>query len=161
MTDWILVASGVAVVGCGMVAGLFLTFSDFVMRSLALAQVNAGVEVMQIINREIWRSVTMALLWGMVGLTAGLGLYGGFLLSGPSSVLLSVGGATYFSGMLMISFLFNIPMNNKLDQMNYSGAPAAIYWKAYVPGWVFWNYIRAIASAGSAVCFLLACFWGV
>ena len=39
-----------AVIACALVVGVFLTFSDFVMRSLNWSSPEAGIEVMQSIN---------------------------------------------------------------------------------------------------------------
>ena len=157
-STWFFIVLEVAVIACGLVSGFFLTFSDFLMRSLNLAKTAAGVEVMQIINREVWRSVIIILLWGMVALSIILASYAFLNMTGPSSVLVMVGGALYFLGVLVVSYVFNIPMNNRLDAMEYSGTEAAAYWKnTYMPRWVFWNYVRAITSGGAAICFLMAC----
>jgi uncharacterized membrane protein len=69
MTIWIIIACQISVIACGLVSGVFLTFSDFVMRSSGGAKVAAGVEVMQIINREVFRTVFMFLLLGMSALS--------------------------------------------------------------------------------------------
>ncbi|MBN35194.1 MAG: hypothetical protein CMM46_10550 [Rhodospirillaceae bacterium] len=58
----ILIGSQIAALAGGLVAGLFLIFSDFMMRALRLATPAAGIEVMQTLNREIYRSATMVLL---------------------------------------------------------------------------------------------------
>ena len=155
---WFFIVLEIAVISCGLVSGFFLTFSDFLMRSLNLAKTSAGVEVMQIINREVWRSVTMILLWGMVALSVLLIGYAYLNITGTPTVFVMAGGALYIVGVLVVSFVFNVPMNNRLDAMEYSGAEAAAYWKnIYVHRWVFWNYMRAITSGGAAICFLMAC----
>ncbi|MCR9136788.1 MAG: hypothetical protein NXI27_12375 [Alphaproteobacteria bacterium] len=46
------------------VGGVFLAFSDFLMRSLAMTGGHGGVEAMQLINREVFRWVFMALFLG-------------------------------------------------------------------------------------------------
>ena len=157
-STWFSIVLEVAVIVCGLVSGFFLTFSDFLMRSLNLAKTAAGVDVMQIINREILKSVIMILLWGMVALSIVLTGYAYLNITGPSSALVMVGGALYFVGVLVVSYAFNIPMNNRLDAMEYSGTEAATYWQnTYMHRWVFWNHVRAITSGGAAICFLIAC----
>ncbi|ABW31041.1 anthrone oxygenase family protein [Acaryochloris marina] len=148
----------VAVICCGLVSGFFLTFSDFLMRSLYLAKVEAGIEVMQIINREVWRSIYIFLLWGMAPFAIVLAGYAYWNITGPAMIWVMIGSALYVFGVLVISYGFNIPMNNRLDAMEYSGTEAATYWKdTYVSRWVLWNYIRAITTGGAAICFLVAC----
>jgi len=46
-------------------AGVFLAFSDFIMRSLAQTSGTGGIEAMQVINREVFRWVFMALFLGL------------------------------------------------------------------------------------------------
>jgi uncharacterized membrane protein len=159
-SSWFLILCEIAVIGCGVVAGLFLTFSDIIMRSLNLAKPSAGIEVMQIINHVILRSIMMIFLWGMVALTVGLASYAYVKVPGPVSNLLAAGGTFYFVGVLIISYLFNIPMNNRLAAMDSTQRDTATYWAdTYVPRWTFWNHIRTASSLGSTVCFLIACIW--
>ena len=155
--SWFFVVLEISVIACGVVSGVFLTFSDFVMRSLNGAKTAAGVEVMQVINREVFRSVFMFLLLGMSALSPFLIGYAYFRIEGPASALIIAGGAIYFAGVFVVSLVFNVPMNNRLDAREYSGPEAATYWtNTYMPHWTFWNYVRAIASVGSAVCYLVA-----
>jgi len=159
-STWFFFVIQFAVIASAVVSGVFLTFSDFVMRSLNGAKTEAGVEVMQVINREVFRSVFMFLLIGMSALSPILMGYAYFRIEGPASALIMVGGAIYLAGVFVVSLVFNVPMNNRLDAKKYSGPEAATYWtNTYMPLWTFWNYVRAIASAGSAVCFLIAGVW--
>jgi len=154
---WLVTVLAIGVISCGMIAGFFLTFSDFLMRSLKLAETTAGIEVMQIINREVWQSLTIFMLWGMVAYSVILGGYASLYLTGTLAALVITGSATYVTGMLMVSYAFNIPMNNRLDALELSRPEAASYWHdTYVERWVFWNTIRAIASAAAALCFFIA-----
>ena len=80
-------------------------------------------------------------------------------MSGEASQWLIYGSGSYILGVLLVTFIFNIPMNNRLESIASEGHEAAIYlyWtNTYLPRWTFWNYIRAIASIVSAVCFLKA-----
>ena len=63
--QWMLYASEFSVIAYALVAGVFLTFSDFVMRSLAATQPAGGIEAMQLINRKVFRTLFMVLLIGM------------------------------------------------------------------------------------------------
>lgn len=102
----------------------------------------------------------MFLLIGMSVLSLLIAGYAYFTMSGSAAALIMTGGIVYFVGVFVVSILFNIPMNNKLEQKEYTGQEAAIYWKnTYFPRWTFWNYVRAISSGGTAVCFLVACIW--
>ena len=157
--DWFLIASEVSVIVCGLVAGVFLAFSDFVMKSLAASKSAGGIESMQIINRKVFKTVFMVLLLGMSALSPLLIGYAYFYVSGSASSLVIAGGTIYLVGVFLVSLVFNVPMNRRLDAMDYSSSDAASYWKSYVPVWSFWNYIRAISAGGSAICYLVACVW--
>ena len=155
---WFLIISAATSIGCGIISGFFLTFSDFLMRSLSLSKPSAGIEVMQIINIEVWKSVFILLLWGFVAITAGLGVYAYLNLSGPALPYILAGSSSYIIGVLGVSYLFNIPMNDRLAALDFNTPAAAAYWReTYLPRWTFWNYLRAISAGGTAICFLIAC----
>lgn len=159
--DWLLFACGLAVIVTGLVSGVFLTFSDFIMRSLERANTAANtataIEVMQVINREVYRTLFLTLLLGMSAVAPLLVGYAHLKLSGPGALWIAAGGALYFIGVFCVSLLFNVPMNRRLDSLEPAGADAAAYWaKVYRPRWTAWNSVRTIASGGSAVCFLMA-----
>ena len=108
MADWFLVVSQVSVISCGLVAGVFLTFSDLVMKSLAAPRPAGGIECMQVINRKVFKTVFMVLLLGMSALAP-----------------LLVGGAIYLVGVLLVTLIFNVPMNQRLDALDFSGSEVA------------------------------------
>ena len=147
----------ISTISCGLISGFFLTFSDFVMRALKLSKPSAGIEVMQIINVEVGRSIFIFLLWGFVVITAAVGIYAYFAISGPAQPYILTGAASYIIGVLGLSYLFNIPMNNKLKHMDCNAEQTAAYWlNVYVPRWTFWNSLRALTSGITAICFLIA-----
>ncbi len=154
---WFLVVLEIAVVACGLVSGIFLTFSDFVMKSLAAANPAGGIESMQIINRKVYKSVFMVLLLGMSALSPFLIGYSLLYVSGSAFAWIVAGGASYLAGVFLVTVFCNVPMNKRLDAMDYSSSDAASYWKTYVTNWSFWNHIRSISSGASSVCFLVAC----
>ena len=157
---WFLILCGFSIIGCAVVAGVLLTFSDFVMRSLNGAKPAAGIEVMQIINREVFKTVFMTLSGGLLLATPVLMGYAYVNLVGPAVVLIIAGGAIFISGVFAVTLVFNVPMNNRLAGLDASAADAAAYWAVtYFPNWTFWNWVRSIASAASAACYLLAWVW--
>lgn len=157
---WFFVVLQISVIACLLVAGVFLSFSDFIMRSLGGARTAAGVEVMQVINREVFKTVFMVLLLGWCALSLLLIGYAYVNISGPASPLIMAGGALYLAGVFGVSLVFNVPMNKRLEAWECSGAEAADYWtNTYIPRWTAWNTVRAVASAASAVCYLIASIW--
>jgi uncharacterized membrane protein len=155
--NWLLIDCSVAVIGCAMSAGLFYTFSDFVLRSMHLAKTAAGVQVMQNVNREIMRSGSIYLLWGTVVLSSALGILAAFTAAASAAIPMAVGGLLIFAGVLLVTYRFNVPMNIRLGKLSYAESPAANYWPDYVLRWNRWNWVRAWTSAGASVSFLVAC----
>ncbi len=157
-STWYMVLCQISVLAFALVAGVFLTFSDFVMRSLRRAKTSAGVEVMQGINRDVMASVFMALLLSMSALSPFLVGYAWMFLAGPASMAVIAGGVLYLAGVFVVTLVFNVPMNNRLAATEHTGPDAAAYWRdVYLPRWTFWNTARALSSVGSAVFLLVAC----
>ncbi len=155
--DPILIVCTVAVIACGLIAGVFLTFSDFVMKSLSAAGHTSGIEVMQLINRKVYGSLFMVLLIGMLVISVVVSTYAALYMAGSSAVWILAGCALYVIGVFIVTVAFNVPMNQRLDAMNSESAEAVSYWSVYASSWTLWNHVRTIASAGAAACFLIGC----
>lgn len=147
-----------AMLASALVAGVFLAFSDFVMRSLNGASGVAGIQVMQTINREVMRSVFMVLFLGTAAL-APLLLAGAWAFtSGAALFWIVSGAAVYFVGVFIVTAARNVPMNTALAAKPEASADAARYWsERYFPHWTFWNSFRTLASGLAALCFFFAC----
>ena len=150
----------VAILAYGLVGGVFLAFSDFIMRSLSLTGGTGGVEVMQLINREVFRWVFMGLFLGMAAASLVIAVYGGFLIGGGPGTLMMMAGLVYFAGCFGVTVFFNVPMNEVLAGMDPSSEATRDYWTGtYLPRWTFWNTVRTMACALSAALLLFALFW--
>jgi uncharacterized membrane protein len=149
-----------AILAYALVGGVFLAFSDFIMRSLALTGGHGGVEAMQVINREVFRWVFMALFLGMAAVSLIIAGYGAFGLSGPAGTLIMMAGLVYLIGCFGVTVFFNVPMNEALAGMEMSSGTTRDYWlQTYVPRWTFWNSVRTIACAVSAALLLFGLLW--
>ncbi|MDI3337709.1 DUF1772 domain-containing protein [Defluviimonas aestuarii] len=149
-----------AIVAYALVAGVFLAFSDFIMRSLALASGSGGVEAMQAINREVFRWVFMALFLGMAAISLVMAGYAWINLSGPSGLLILSAAVVYLIGCFGVTIMFNLPMNEALAGKDLSTEVTRDYWlQTYVPRWTFWNTVRTVASTVSAALLLVGLIW--
>ena len=148
-----------AVLAYALVGGVFLAFSDFIMRSLSLSSGTGGVEAMQLINREVFRWVFMTLFLGMAAVSLFIAVFGALWLSGPAGTLLVLAGIVYLTGCFGVTVFFNVPMNEALAGMDFTAEATQDYWaQAYLPRWTFWNTVRTIACALSAVLLLFGLF---
>ncbi len=151
-----------AVLAYALVGGVFLAFSDFIMRSLALTSGHGGVEAMQTINREVFRWVFMTLFLGMAAISLIIAGYGAFALAAPAGTPIMLAGLIYFVGCFGVTVLFNVPMNEALAGMEMSSDITGEYWmQTYVPRWTFWNSVRTIACVISAALLLFGLLWMV
>jgi len=143
-----------------LVGGVFLAFSDFIMRSLAHTGGVGGVDAMQVINREVFRWVFMALFIGMAPLSLLIAGYGAvYVGSGPGTLML-IAGLVYFIGCFVVTVCFNVPMNEALAGMDVSDPATQDYWTStYLPRWTFWNTVRTVACAVSAALLMFGLFW--
>ncbi len=155
--DVTLFAYGLSGLLMALVAGVFLAFSDFVMRSLGAASHHAGIEAMQLINRKVYSSIFLVWLLGLAPASAILVAYAWAYVGGPAQMWFVAGGVLYFGGTFMVTILGNVPMNKRLDRMAIDGEPAQAYWAHYAKVWTRWNHLRTAASALGAACFLIGC----
>ena len=81
-----------AILAYALVGGVFLAFSDFIMSALAMTSGHGGVEAMQVINREVFRWVFMALFLGLAVVSLVIAAYGAFALTGTAGTLIMLAG---------------------------------------------------------------------
>ena len=149
-----------AILAYALVGGVFLAFSDFIMRSLSLTGGTGGVEAMQVINREVFRWVFMALFLGMPAVSLAIAGYGVVNLSHPAGALILAAGLVYLIGCFGVTVFFNVPMNEALAGMNLSEDATRAYWTGtYLPRWTFWNTVRTLACGVSAALLLFGLLW--
>ena len=153
-TQLMIFLSCLAVISSGLVSGVFLAFSDFVMKSFATATKPGGIEAMQVINRQVYRSVFLALLMGTAPFSLLLAALAWVFIPGPAAAWLIGGSVIYWLGVILVTLACNVPMNLRLDPMDRDAPDSQIYWMTYLSSWTRWNHVRVIASAGSSVCFL-------
>ena len=140
-----------------LVGGVFQSFSDFVMRGLGRAEGDAGMLAMQQINVTVMRSLFLTSFFLLVpGLAAAA-----WAASAQSSAIFHWvlgGGIVYVVGVVLVTVLGNVPMNNRLDQLISEGEreKAAEYWQLYLVRWTRWNHIRTAGCAATAALLLVA-----
>jgi len=139
-----------------LVAGVFQSFSDFVMRGLIAAEPAGGIESMQMINRTVMQSVFIVMLLGLAPVALGLAIYAWFNLSGPALIWIIAGTVIYVASVFLVTILGNVPMNNRLANMAYARPETANYWRIYGKVWTQWNHVRTLGSVAAAICFLAA-----
>ncbi len=143
-------------IGCGVMAGVYFTFSAFVMKSLEGIDTAAGIKAMQSINDVILRSAFMPLFFGTsIAAAASVAAY----VIGPgasSSGWMALGGSIYFVGMFLCTVFFNVPLNNKLKSVDPGSSDGATVWDTYLHTWTRWNHVRTVSSAMACAFYIYA-----
>ena len=158
MSIAIYILLNVLVIAYAALCGVFLAFSDFIMR--ALYQVSGGAEAMQVINRTVFRWLFMALFIGLVPVSIGLAVYGWGMLGGGQGHLMALAGLCYLLGCFGVTAARNVPLNEALAGMVTAAPETQEFWHdTYVPRWTFWNTLRAFACGLSAALVLASLGW--
>lgn len=150
---WSLIAASIAT---SLISGVFLSFSDFTMRSLRLATPEAGAQVMQILNREVFRSVFIFLFIGMAPIALAVGIWAAIWPPTVGATHLIFGSTSYVLGVFFVTMFGNVPKNERLAAVPDGSADAQSYWPTYYTGWKFWNHVRTGSSFFTAVCYAVA-----
>ena len=149
-----------ATVAYALIAGAFLAFSDFIMRSLATVGGTCGMEVMQAINREVYRFVFMTLFLGLIAVSLAIIAYAATALSGAPAIMIILAGIFYLAGCVGVTAAFNVPMNEALAKMDPADETARVYWRdVYLPRWTAFNTVRMLACVISAILLLCGVAW--
>jgi len=145
-----------AVLGTGLVAGIFFAFSTFVMRALGRLPENRGIAAMNAINVTVLNPWFFVAFFGTgvvcvtlvaLSLKGAGGMLRAYLLSGC---------ALYLIGCLFVTMAFNVPLNNRLASADPDGSGSGELWASYLSRWTFWNHVRTVASLAATVAFALA-----
>ena len=152
---WAQVLSGACVIGTSLVGGVFLSFSDFLMRALNKVGEPAGSAAMKSINVEVFRIIFIPLFFALVpGTVATAAVSATGNDTGPARPWLLAASVIYCFGVFLVTGAGNVPLNNKLAALD--GTAQTQYWRStYLPKWTRLNTIRTIACIVSATCSLI------
>lgn len=167
----------VAIMGSGLVAGLLFIFSIAVMPALGSVPPAHGVGVMKAVNRDIlnpWFGVVffgtalvllLLAVWAVVKLLAPFdGMVGleqepasGSAVSGIRDVpWLLAAGVAYWLGVLGVTAMVNVPLNNHLAGLRLDSEAIDREWARYHEQWTRWNHVRTLACLLALTCLALA-----
>lgn len=145
-----------ALVGCGLMAGLFFVFSVSVMRALAQLPPEQGMAAMQAINVSIVNPVFLVVFLGTPVACAWVLVSAVIQRHAPGAWYLIGGSVCYLVGALLVTALVNVPMNNALAAANPTNPDSARLWATYLTNWTIWNHVRTVASLVATILLSLA-----
>lgn len=155
MALWFALLCHTTALAYGLMGGVFLAFSDFIMRALGTTPGAGGIAAMQEINRAVYRAVFMVVFLGLVPVSVVIAFYAASLL-GAEGWPFVLSGVLYVLFCFVTTAAFNVPMNTALDRI--AATDADDYWRhVYLPRWTAWNTVRALACAGASALMV----WGL
>ena len=145
-----------AALGAGMVAGIFFTFSSFIMGALDRLPPQTGIAAMQSINVVVLNPLFFLVFFGTAVLALVLAIAALLDWSQSGARWLFAGGLLYLVGTIFVTIAFNVPLNNKLASVKPSSTEGASVWAHYLSAWTSWNHLRTAAAFAAAACFIMA-----
>jgi uncharacterized membrane protein len=143
-------------VGCGVMAGVYFTFSTFVMTALGRIDQASGVTAMNAINIDILKSLFMPLFFATSLTSLALGCSAIVNWGHAGVIAMLAGGMLYVIGMFVVTIVFNVPLNNELATSDPTNPATAAIWQRYLSEWTMWNHVRTVASAVASGLFIAA-----
>ncbi len=158
MSDATFLLRFAAALGTGLMAGLFFAFSVSVMGALARIQPSEGIAAMQAINRVILNPVFFLAFFGtallcLVIVAASLWSWGA---AGAGYAL--AGAVLYLAGCMVVTMVFNVPLNVALDATSPATPEGAAVWANYLANWVPWNHVRTVACLAASALLTMAIY---
>lgn len=147
-----------AILSCGILAGVYFTFSAFIMRALDRINPDAAVSAMASINRMILRSAFMALFMTSSAAALTLAVLAPFHREGQETMQMAAGGVIYVIGVFVCTIAFNLPLNDALEEADAASTKAGAAWAAYRRDWSRWNHLRTASAVIATACFIAALY---
>src|SRR5688572_18597625 len=95
--------------GAGLVGGVFLAFSSFVMGALARLSAPHGIAAMQSINIVVINPVFLGVMFGTGAACIGLITAALLRWPAPGAAYLLAGGVIYLAGCILVTMFCNVP----------------------------------------------------
>jgi uncharacterized membrane protein len=113
---------------------------------------------MQSINVVVINPIFLGVLFG----TAALALFLGFgairHLGDPRAIWIVAGTGLYVIGTVLVTMVFNVPLNNALAAVDPASGESAAVWADYLRNWTNWNHVRGLAALAASGAFISALF---
>ena len=156
MTNLSFFLTFVSALGCGLVAGIFFAFSNFVMKALARVPPAQGIAAMQSINVVVLNKWFFAVFFGTAVCCLALTITSFVRWQKPGAGYLLTGSLLYLIGTIVVTIVCNVPLNDALAAVDPTSADASRLWTTYVKSWTAWNHVRTAFALAAAASFIVA-----
>jgi uncharacterized membrane protein len=111
---------------------------------------------MQSINVVVLNPVFFAVFFGTAAIALVLAITALIAWSETGAPYLLAGSLLYLVGTILVTMVFNVPLNNRLASVKPNSTEGAAVWTRYLSAWTAWNHIRTAASLAAAAAFIIA-----
>ncbi len=150
-----------AMLGSGLVAGIFFAFSNFVMRALGQLPQDQGIAAMKAINVTVINPWFFLAFFGTGAVCLTVAFLALGIAAGMHRACLLAGCALYLLGCLLVTVAFNVPLNNRLASTDPDSSGTEVLWADYLSRWTLWNHVRTATSLAAAGLFVMALCGGI
>ena len=144
-----------ALIGSGVIGGVFFAFSSFIMKSLARLPSSEGIAAMQSINVVVLNRSFLGTFMGTAAISLLLIVLLVVQQGAEASPFLLSGAILYLGGTFLLTIAGNVPLNNRLAAASAPDENAAPLWEHYLERWTRFNTFRTIAAIAAALTFTL------
>ena len=156
MERLLFVLTFVSALGAGLMAGFFFAFSACVMTALGRQPPAGGISAMQSINVVVLNPWFFVAFFGTAAVCLAL-LFAALIgWSEPGALFLLLGSLAYLVGSILVTIVFNVPLNNRLAAVSPDSSEAAAMWTRYRSDWTAGNHVRTVACLAAAAAFTAA-----
>lgn len=141
--------------GCGLMAGLYFAFSAFIMTAFSRLPPANGTAAMNAINVAILNPLFFTVFFGTAAMCLVLAIAALADWQATPSAWLLAGSLLYLVGNIVVTIIFNVPLNNALAAAPVT-ANADSVWARYLTVWTAWNHVRALACLAATAAFIVA-----
>ena len=145
-----------AALGSGLMAGLFFVFSAFMMTALSKLGASQGIAAMQSVNVTILNPLFLIVFMGtaVLSLVTAVGAIWNWSAAGSGWTL--AGSLLYLVGIILVTMVFNVPLNDALAAVDPASGEGATIWERYLDVWVKWNHVRTVSGLCALAAFIMA-----
>ena len=133
------------VVLTGLMAGVYFTFSVFVMKALDELPSLHAAQAMNKINDVIVNTLFLPIFFGSTIWYAGVIVWSITDWQNSQSILMILAASIYIVGMFLVTAFGNVPLNNRLKTLEENSDELVEYWSRYFHDWMLFNHLRTVS----------------
>jgi uncharacterized membrane protein len=143
-------------IGSGLIGGFFFAFSVCVMGALRRLPAPHAIAAMQSINLVVLNPIFFAAFFGTAAACLFLVVAAWTNWHTPGSHLIMAGSVFYLAGSIVVTIVFNVPLNEALKAVDANSPEGQRMWTRYLAEWVRWNHVRTVTCLASAILLTVA-----